>query len=50
MPLRQMSSPTVMTVVNGANRMLFVDFDEAMKGIRENLSKTLERKLLIFVL
>ncbi|KAM7537486.1 hypothetical protein Aperf_G00000072890 [Anoplocephala perfoliata] len=43
----QMQSPTVMTVMNGANRTLFVDFDEAMKGLRENLSKSLEKLCLV---
>ncbi|VUZ56702.1 unnamed protein product [Hymenolepis diminuta] len=38
----QMQSPTVMTVMDGANRTLFVDFDEAMHGLRDNLPKTLK--------
>lgn len=39
-----MQSPTITTVLNGSNRTLFVDFDEAMRGLRANLSKSLDGK------
>ncbi|VDK32743.1 unnamed protein product [Taenia asiatica] len=41
-PGLQMQSPTITTVLNGSNRTLFVDFDEAMRGLRANLSKSLD--------
>ncbi|VDM31725.1 unnamed protein product [Hydatigera taeniaeformis] len=40
-PTLQMHSPTITTVLNGSNRTLFVDFDDAMQGLRANLSKSL---------
>lgn len=41
-----MQSPTITTVLNGSNRTLFVDFDEAMQGLRANLPKTLAGELM----
>uniref|UniRef100_A0A5K3FL41 NEDD8-activating enzyme E1 catalytic subunit n=1 Tax=Mesocestoides corti TaxID=53468 RepID=A0A5K3FL41_MESCO len=46
-PVLQMQSPSITTVVDGSNRSLFLDLDEAMMGLRANLSKTLAELCLV---